>query len=133
MNEMALNRELWTWRSAETDEGQIQVVAALNPDGSVTIRNSLDNEPVGGHPKVMETAYQALRPLGIPMEKIYMRLYESADGEDVRLLTLCGAMKEACCQLLQELQRPDTGYRSYQEMLEAGCDPTVTAAVRLHL
>lgn len=107
----------------------MEVQVALNPDGSVTVRNTLDNEPVGGHPKVLETVFKTLEPLHIPVKKIYMRLYDASDTEDIRLQTLCGAVEKACQKLLKSMRRIDGRYRSYAEMVQANLEATVSFRV----
>ena len=114
----------------EPDAGKwLEVQVALNPDGSVTVRNTFDNEPVGGHPKVLETVHKTLEPLHIPVKKIYMRLYDASDTEDARLQALCGAVEKACRRLLETMRRIDGSYRSYAEMVQANLEASASFRV----
>jgi|GEM_PF-2984728 len=103
----------------------VEAMVSLNPDGSVTIRNTYDNESVGGQPQVLKIAYNTLRPIHVPFKKIYMRLYDAAVEEDPRINGICQAVKNACQELLDNMRRTDGSYRTYAEMIRDGRRPSV--------
>jgi aldehyde oxidoreductase len=78
----------------------------------------------GGDMGTLATAHEALRPLGIPPEKIRLvmndisRVPNSGPAGASRAQVVIGqAIKNACDQLLSAMRKGDGGFRTYDEMI----------------
>jgi aldehyde oxidoreductase len=58
------------------DNGQVDL--ELNPDGSVTVYNTYEDQGQGGEIASLTLAHQALRPLGIKPEQIHLVMNDTA-------------------------------------------------------
>ncbi|MDK2956611.1 MAG: aldehyde oxidoreductase [Desulfovibrionales bacterium] len=101
--------------------------AELNEDGSVTIYNCWEDHGQGADAGTMGIAHEALRPLGLPPEKIRLVMNDmskapnSGPAGGSRSQVVTGrAIKAACDLLLDGLKKDGGGYRTYKEMADAG-------------
>ena len=99
------------------------VAAELGPDNSVTIYNTWSDHGQGADAGTLGTAHEALRPLGVPPEKIRLVMNDMATCPDSgpsggsRQQVVTGRAIIAACQaLLDAMRKPDGSYRTYDEM-----------------
>ena len=103
--------------------------AELNPDGSVTIGSSWEDHGQGADSGAQCTAHEALRPLGIPVEKIRLVMNDSsktpnsgpAGGSRSQVMT-GNAIRVSCEMLIEAMRKPEGGFYTYDEMQAAGRD-----------
>ncbi|WP_308598094.1 molybdopterin-dependent aldehyde oxidoreductase [uncultured Desulfovibrio sp.] len=101
--------------------------AELNPDGSVTIGSSWEDHGQGADSGAQCTAHEALRPLGLPVEKIRLVMNDTsktpnsgpAGGSRSQVMT-GNAIRVACEQLVEAMRKPDGGFYTYDEMKAEG-------------
>ena len=107
--------------------------ADLNPDGTVTIRNSWEDHGQGADIATLTSAHETLRQAGITPEQIKLELCDSklcpnsgpAGGSRSTVMT-GSATRVACENLLNAMRKPDGSYRTYDEMVAEGIDTHVT-------
>ena len=101
--------------------------AELNPDGSVTIGSSWEDHGQGADSGAQCTAHEALRPIGLPVEKIRLVMNDTsktpnsgpAGGSRSQVMT-GNAIRVACEQLVEAMRKPDGGFYTYDEMKAEG-------------
>ena len=101
--------------------------AELNPDGSVTIGSSWEDHGQGADSGAQCTAHEALRPIGLPVEKIRLVMNDTsktpnsgpAGGSRSQVMT-GNAIRVACEQLVEAMRTPDGGFYTYDEMKAEG-------------
>ncbi|MDR1857106.1 MAG: molybdopterin-dependent oxidoreductase [Desulfovibrio sp.] len=101
----------------------------LNEDGSVTLGTSWEDHGQGSDSGALGTAHEALRPLGIPPEKIHQVMNDTsktpnsgpAGGSRSQVMT-GNAIRVACETLLAAMKKPGGGYYDYAGMKAAGID-----------
>lgn len=103
--------------------------AELTPDG-VTIYDCWEDPGQGGDVGTIITAHEALRPLGIPPDKIKLVMNDMSlapnsgpSGASRQQVMTGQAIKHACEQLVAAMKKSDGTYRTYAEMT-AGKIPT---------
>jgi aldehyde oxidoreductase len=97
----------------------------LTPEG-VTVYTTWQDHGQGADMGVLGTAHEALRPLGLRPEQIRLRLNDTAiapnggpAGGSRSQVMIGNAIKNGCERLIEAL-RTDDGFRTYDEMAEAG-------------
>jgi len=100
--------------------------AELNPDGSVTVFSCWEDHGQGADAGCLGTAHEALRPLGLPPEKIKLVMNDmtkapnSGPAGGSRSQVITGRAVQAACQLLVDGLKKNGGFRTYKEMVDAG-------------
>jgi aldehyde oxidoreductase len=99
----------------------------LMPDGSVTNYNSWEQQGQGADAGTLIHTYEALRPLGLPLEKVRMVQNDtltcpnSGAAAGSRCHYMVGkATLDAAGQLMDAMRKPDGTYRTYDEMVAEG-------------
>jgi len=97
----------------------------LNPDGGVTLYDTWEDHGQGADIGALGTAHEALRPLGLPPQKIRRYANDTSKCPDSNLAAgsrsqyITGrAIKAACDSLTQAMRKPDGGFRTYDEMVK---------------
>jgi aldehyde oxidoreductase len=97
----------------------------LTPDG-VVVYTTWHDHGQGADMGVVGTAHEALRPLGLLPEQVGFRLNDTAltpnggpAGGSRSQVMIGNAIKDGCEKLIEAL-RTDGGFRSYDEMVDAG-------------
>ena len=99
----------------------------LNADGGVTIYDCWEDHGQGADIGALGTAHEALRPLGVPADKIRNVKNDTskvpcsgpAGGSRSQVVT-GNAIRIACENLIAALKKADGTYRSYDEMVKEG-------------
>lgn len=118
--------------------------ADLNPDGTVTLRNSWEDHGQGADIATLTAGHETLRQAGFTPEMIHLEMNDTkltpnsgpAGGSRSTVMT-GSATKVACENLLKAMRKPDGTYRTYDEMVAEGIDThavgiyTYTASVAL--
>ena len=118
--------------------------ADLNPDGTVTLRNSWEDHGQGADIATLTAGHETLRQAGFTPEMIHLEMNDTkltpnsgpAGGSRSTVMT-GSATKVACENLLKAMRKPDGTYRTYDEMVAEGIDThavgiyTYTASVTL--
>ena len=107
--------------------------ADLNPDGTVTLRNSWEDHGQGADIATLTSGHEILRQAGFTPEMIKLELCDSkvtpnsgpAGGSRSTVMT-GSATKIACENLLKNMRKEDGTYRTYQEMVDEGIPTHVT-------
>lgn len=107
--------------------------ADLNPDGTVTLRNSWEDHGQGADIATLTSGHEILRQAGFTPDQIKLELCDSkvcpnsgpAGGSRSTVMT-GSATKIACENLLEAMRKPDGTYRTYQEMVDEGIDTRAT-------
>ncbi|NLC73432.1 MAG: molybdopterin-dependent oxidoreductase [Ruminococcaceae bacterium] len=107
--------------------------ADLNPDGSVTLRNSWEDHGQGADIGTLTTAQATLREAGFTPEMIKLDLCDtkhcpnSGPAGGSRSMVMTGnATRIACENLLKAMRKADGSYRTYDEMVAEGIDTHYT-------
>ena len=98
-------------------------------DGSVTIGSSWEDHGQGADSGAQCTAHEALRPLGIPVEKIHLVMNDTsktpnsgpAGGSRSQVMT-GNAIRVSCEMLIEAMRKPEGGFYTYDEMKAEGRD-----------
>ena len=118
--------------------------ATLNPDGTVTLRNSWEDHGQGADIATLTAGHETLRQAGFTPEMIHLEMNDTkltpnsgpAGGSRSTVMT-GSATKVACENLLKAMRKDDGTYRTYDEMVADGIDTkavgifTYTASVAL--
>ncbi len=103
------------------------VAVELGPDNTITIFNTWSDHGQGADAGTLGTAHEALRPIGVPPEKIKLVMNDMATCPDSgpsggsRQQVVTGRAIIAGCQaLLDGMRKPDGTYRTYDEMQTQG-------------
>ena len=118
--------------------------ADLNPDGTVTLRNSWEDHGQGADIATLTAGHETLRQAGFTPEMIHLEMNDTkltpnsgpAGGSRSTVMT-GSATRVACENLLKAMRKPDGTYRTYDEMKAEGIDThavgvyTYTASVAL--
>lgn len=104
----------------------------LNPDGSVTVRNTWEDHGQGGDQGCLQTVHEALRPtLNLSCDQIHLKLNDtlhcpnSGPAAASRSQTIVGrAIIDSCDKLVEAMRKDDGTYRTYDEMVAEGI-PTI--------
>ena len=107
--------------------------ADLNPDGTVTLRNSWEDHGQGADIATLTAGHETLRQAGFTPDMIKLELCDSkvtpnsgpAGGSRSTVMT-GSATRIACENLLKAMRKEDGTYRTYQEMVDEGIDTHVT-------
>jgi len=101
-----------------------EVDVELNPDGTVTVYACWEDHGQGADAGVLGTAHEALRPLGVPPEKIRLVLNDtslapnSGPAGGSRSQVMAGNATIAGCELLMSgMRKADKSFRTYSEMV----------------
>jgi aldehyde oxidoreductase len=108
----------------------VDVAAAdveLQPDGSVAVYDTWEDHGQGADIGTLAAAHQALRPLGLPPEKIRLVMNDTAlcpdsgpaAGSRSQFMT-GNAIAAACEKLLGAMRKPDGSLRTYDQMVAEG-------------
>jgi len=97
----------------------------LNQDGGVTVYDTWEDHGQGADVGALGTAHEALRPLGLPPQKIRRYANDTSKCPDSNLaagsrsqyITGC-AIKAACESLVEAMRKPDGKFRTYDEMVK---------------
>jgi aldehyde oxidoreductase len=97
----------------------------LNPDGGVTLYDTWEDHGQGADMGALGTAHEALRPLGLPPNKIRRYANDTSKCPDSNLAAgsrsqyITGrAIKAACDALIEGVRKPGGGFRTYDEMVK---------------
>ncbi len=100
-----------------------EVWLELTPEG-VTLGSSWEDHGQGADIGALGTCHEALRPWGLPPEKIKLVMNDTAvtpnsgpSGGSRQQVFTGNAIKNACDQLLQALRKEDGSFRTYEEMV----------------
>ena len=118
--------------------------ADLNPDGTVTLRNSWEDHGQGADIATLTAGHETLRQAGFTPEMIKLELCDTkltpnsgpAGGSRSTVMT-GSATRVACENLLKAMRKENGTYRTYDEMKAEGIDThavgvyTYTASVAL--
>ncbi|MGI6027218.1 MAG: molybdopterin-dependent aldehyde oxidoreductase [Candidatus Scatomorpha sp.] len=103
------------------------VALELNPDGSVTLYNTWEDQGQGGDVGSLVHAHEALRPLGLRPDQIKLVMNDTAIcppsgmAASSRSHYMIGlAIIDAANQLMAAMKKPDGSWRSYDEMAAEG-------------
>ena len=107
--------------------------ADLNPDGTVTMRNSWEDHGQGADIATLTAAHEVLRQAGFTPEMLHLDLCDSkfcpnsgpAGGSRSTVMT-GSATRIAAENLLKAMRKDDGSYRTYDEMVAEGIDTHVT-------
>lgn len=104
-----------------------EVWAELNEDGGVTIGACWEDHGQGADSGVLGTAHAALRPLGIPAEKIRLVLNDTSKapnsgpaGGSRSQVVVGNAIRVACETLIEAMRKPAGGFLDYAGMKAEG-------------
>jgi len=104
------------------DNGQVDI--ELNPDGSVTVYNTYEDQGQGGEIASLTLAHEALRPLGLRPDQIHLVMNDTKTCPNTgaaaasRLFYVCGnATIHAANQLIAAMRKEDGTFRTYDEMV----------------
>ncbi len=118
---------LATYGSGGDFEDASEAWVELQPDGSVTVYNCWQDHGQGADIGTLTTVHEALRPLGVPVEKINFVVNDTSTSPDGGLsagsrgqVYFGNAMKNACDSMLEAMRKDDGSYRSYDEMVSEG-------------
>lgn len=99
----------------------------LNPDGSVNIYNTWEDNGQGGDMGVLATAHEALRPLGLKPEQIHLKLNDTATCPNSgpaaasRSQYMVGnAIVDSANKLMDAMRKADGSFRTFEEMVAEG-------------
>ncbi len=99
-----------------------EVAVELTPDG-VVLSSSWEDHGQGADMGALGTCHEALRPLGIPPDRIKQVMNDTAvvpnsgpSGGSRQQVVTGNAIKNGCEMLLQAMRKPDGTYRTYAEM-----------------
>ncbi|HWQ51860.1 MAG TPA: molybdopterin cofactor-binding domain-containing protein [Terriglobales bacterium] len=101
----------------------------LNPDGTVTVRNSWEDHGQGADIGTLTAAHETLRTAGFTPDRIKLDLCDTkrtpnsgpAGGSRSAVMT-GNAIRLACEKLLEGMKKPSGGWRTYDEMKAEGVD-----------
>ncbi len=103
--------------------------AELNEDGGVTIGVCWEDHGQGADSGALGTAHTALRPLGIPAEKIRLVLNDTSKapnsgpaGGSRSQVVVGNAIRVACETLIEAMRKPAGGFLDYAGMKAEGRD-----------
>ena len=99
----------------------------LNEDGGVTVGSSWEDHGQGADSGALGTAHEALRPMGIPAEKIRLVMNDTsktpnsgpAGGSRSQVVT-GNAIRVACEMLMEGMRKPAGGFLDYAGMKAEG-------------
>lgn len=99
----------------------------LNADGGVTVGTSWEDHGQGADSGAECTAHEALKPLGICIDKIRLVMNDTsktpnsgpAGGSRSQVMT-GNAIRVACENLIAAMRKSDGGFYTYEEMQKAG-------------
>lgn len=104
-----------------------EVALELNADGSITHYNTWEDMGQGGDIGTLVHTHEALKPLGIPVEKIRLLLNDSQKCPDTGIAAASrshfmagNATIDAANKLMDAMRKLDGTYRSYSEMVAEG-------------
>ncbi len=104
-----------------------EVAVELGPGETVTIYNTWSDHGQGADAGTLGTAHEALRPLGVPPEKIKLAMNDmslspdsGASGGSRQQVVTGRAIMAGCEALMDGMRKPDGTYRSYDEMKAEG-------------
>ncbi len=103
--------------------------ADLNPDGTVTIKNSWEDHGQGADIGTLSAAHETLRAAGFTPEMIRLQMCDTkltpnsgpAGGSRSAVMT-GNAIRLACEKLIAAMAKPDGTYRTYDEMKAEGIE-----------
>ncbi len=97
----------------------------LNPDGGVTLYDTWEDHGQGADMGALGTAHEALRPLGLPPDKIRRYANDTSKCPDSGLAAASRsqyvtgrAIQAACKALINAMQKPDGKFRTSEEMIK---------------
>jgi len=101
----------------------------LNPDGTVTVRNSWEDHGQGADIGTLTSAHETLRGAGFTPDMIKLDLCDtkhtpnSGPSGGSRSAVMTGnATRLACEKLLENMKKPGGGWRTYDEMKAEGIE-----------
>lgn len=119
-----------------SDTGDAAAVSVeLLENGDVLVRNTWEDHGQGGDMGSLQTAHEALRPLGLRPEQIKLYMNDSANcpnsgpaAASRSQLFVGNATLDACQKLMDVMQKPDGSYRTYDEMKAEGLETVYTGS-----
>jgi len=104
-----------------------EVAMELNPDGTVTVYNTWQDQGQGGDIGTLVHAHEALRPLNLKPEQIRLVMNDTGicpnsglSGASRQHYMTGSAIIDAAQKLLAAMRKPDGTYRTYEEMVKEG-------------
>jgi len=101
-----------------------EAAAELNPDGTVSIYNTWEDQGQGGDIGTLTCAYTALRPLGLNPDQIRLVMNDTAtcpnsgpSAASRSQLVTGNAIANACEFLMNAMRKEDGSVRTYEEMV----------------
>ncbi|MDR2157619.1 MAG: xanthine dehydrogenase family protein molybdopterin-binding subunit, partial [Clostridiales Family XIII bacterium] len=111
--------------SGPNDHSEIAV--ELNPDNTVTVYNTWEDQGQGADVGTLVHAYEAFRPLGLTAEQIRLVMNDTklcpttGPAAGSRSHYMAGnAIKDGADKLLASMRKEDGTYRTYDEMISEG-------------
>ena len=103
-----------------------EVFIQYDPDNGVTLGCSWEDHGQGADIGAVGTTHEALRPMGIPVEKIRFSWPDSSKqppagpaGASRSQVVVGSALKAACKAMLETLKKPDGTFMTYEEAAAA--------------
>jgi aldehyde oxidoreductase len=105
--------------TAETD-------VELNAYGTITVYNTWEDHGQGADMGTMDTAHEALRPLGLTTDRIKLVMNDTGKcpnsgpaGGSRSQVVVGQSIRVACEELLKVMKKDDGSFRTYDEMVAA--------------
>lgn len=103
-----------------------EVFIQYDPDNGVTLGCSWEDHGQGADIGAVGTTHEALRPMGVPVEKIRFSWPDSSKqppagpaGASRSQVVVGGALRAACTAMLETLKKADGGFMTYDEAVAA--------------
>ena len=101
----------------------------LNEDGGVTAGSCWEDHGQGADSGMLGTVHEALRPLGVPVEKIRLVMNDTSKapnagpaGGSRSQVVVGNSLRVACESLIAALRKPSGGFLSYADLKAEGKD-----------
>lgn len=106
-----------------------EVWVQLDADNGVTVGAAWSDHGQGSDMGAVGTAHEALRPMGVPLEKIRFSWADSSKhpvagpiGAERSQVVVGGAIRVACENLLEAAKKPDGSFMTHEEMQAQGIE-----------
>lgn len=103
-----------------------QAYVEMHADGTITVGTAWEDHGQGADAGAIGTAHETLLPMGVTPERLRFTWPSTdgpvsgpAGGSRSQVMT-GGAIRAACMALLEGAKKPDGGYMTWQELVDAG-------------